>query len=126
VIEQVLAAGFTPMLHLDSNWDRYIERFLELPKGQVVINLDSTTNIFRAKEILKGHLCIFGDVPASLLKLGTPEEVTAYVKKLIDVVGEGGGFILGTGCECPIDARWENVQAMIDTGKNYYPHHKVF
>ncbi len=125
-VNQLLEAGITPMLHFDSSWDRYLERFLELPKAQVILELDGTTDIFKAKQILKGHMCLMGDVQASLLKLGTPEEVTAYVKKLIDVVGEDGGFILSTGCDCPIDAKPENVKAMIDTGKSYSPHHKVF
>jgi uroporphyrinogen-III decarboxylase len=114
------------MLHFDSKWDNYLECFLELPKGQVLLEIDSTTDIFKAKQILKGHMCIMGDVPASLLKLGTPEQVSDYVKKLIDVVGEGSGFILSTGCDCPIDAKPENVKAMLETGKTYNPHHKVF
>ncbi|MDR3573231.1 MAG: uroporphyrinogen decarboxylase family protein [Anaerolineaceae bacterium] len=126
IVNEYLEAGITPMLHFDSNWDKYLECFLELPKGQVLLEIDSTTNIFKAKEILKGHMCIMGDVPASLLKLGTPEQVTDYVKKLIDVVGEDSGFILSTGCDCPIDAKPENVKAMIETGKTYNPHHKVF
>ncbi|MCL4561023.1 MAG: hypothetical protein M1281_10450 [Chloroflexi bacterium] len=125
-VNQLLEAGITPMLHFDSNWDRYLECFLELPRAQVILELDGTTDIFKAKQVLKGHMCLMGDVPASLLKLGAPEEVTAYVKKLIDVVGEGSGFILSTGCDCPVDAKPENVKAMIDTGKGYYPHHKVF
>jgi uroporphyrinogen-III decarboxylase len=48
------------------------------------------------------------------------------VRKLIDVVGEGNGFILSTGCDCPVDAKFENVKAMIDTGKSYHPHDRVF
>lgn len=125
MVNQLLEADITPMLHFDSNWDSYLERFLELPKARVILELDSTTDIFKAKEILKGHMCLMGDVPASLLKLGSPQEVTDYVKKLIDVVGEGGGFILSTGCDCPIDAKPENVKAMIETGKSYYPHRKA-
>lgn len=35
-----------------------------------------------------------GDVPATLLSLGTPEQVETYCRKLIDYVGKGGGFIL--------------------------------
>ena len=54
--------------------------------------------------------------------LGTPKEVEAYCRKLIDVVGEGGGFILSTGCTCPVECRMENFRAMIDTAKTYYPH----
>lgn len=126
IVEGMVAAGITPLLHFDANWDYYLPRFLELPKAQVVLELDSATDIFKAKAILKGHMCLMGDVPAALLKLGTPEEVVAYVKRLIDVVGEGSGFILSTGCDCPIDARPENVVAMIETGKNYNPHHKPF
>ena len=88
----------------------------------MVLDLDSTTDIFKAKEVLKDHMCILGDVSPGLLKLGTPDEVTAYCRKLIDVVGEGGGFMLNSGCEVPIDAKPENFRAMIDTAKTYYPH----
>jgi uroporphyrinogen-III decarboxylase len=83
------------------------------------VELDSTTDIFKAKEILKDHVCVKGDVPASLLSLGKPEEVTAYCRKLIDVVGKGGGFILSTGCMCPVDAKIDNVKAMLETARNY-------
>ncbi len=81
------------------------------------------TDIFKAKEILDGHMCISGDVPASLLTLGTPDDVRVYCQRLIDEVGKGGGFFLSTGCECPIDATFENVKTMIDTAKSYRGKH---
>jgi hypothetical protein len=115
-------AGLTPLLHFDSNWTPYLHYFRELPKGKVVLELDSQTDIFKAKEILGDHLCLMGDMPAQLLSLGTPDEVRAYAMRLIDVVGKGGGFILSTGCDCPIDAKPENVRAMLEVGKTYYPH----
>jgi len=34
-------------------------------------------------------------------------------------VGRGGGFMLTTGCECPVDAKFENVKKMIDVAKEY-------
>jgi uroporphyrinogen-III decarboxylase len=92
----------------------------QLPKSKCVADLDSTTDIFKAKEILDGHMCISGDVPASLLSLGTPEDVREYCQRLIDEVGRGGGFFLSTGCECPVDAKFENVMMMIDTAKSYH------
>ncbi|MGB8647817.1 MAG: uroporphyrinogen decarboxylase family protein [Anaerolineae bacterium] len=115
-------AGITPLLHFDSNWVPYLDRFFELPRGKAVLELDSQTNIFKAKEVLGDHLCIMGDVPAQLLALGTVDEVDTYVRRLIDVVGKGNGFILSTGCDCPLDAKPENVKAMIEIGKTYYPH----
>ncbi len=64
-------------------------------------------------------MCISGDVQASLLTLGRPDEVEDYCRKLIDVVGKDGGFMLTTGCECPVDARFENVKVMVNTAKSY-------
>jgi uroporphyrinogen-III decarboxylase len=125
-ITAAVEAGWPVNLHNDGNWTPYLEHFLELPKGRIVVELDGSTDIFKAKQILKGHACIRGDVPPALLSLGTPEEVTAYCRKLIDVVGEGGGFILSVGCTVPFNAKKENVKAIVDTAKTYYPHRRSF
>ena len=45
--------------------------------------------------------------------------VKEYCKKLIDVVGKGGGFILDGGIGIPDEAGPENVQAMADIVKTY-------
>ena len=34
-------------------------------------------------------------------------------------IGKGGGLILGVGCGVPIDAKFENLKAMIDTAREY-------
>jgi uroporphyrinogen-III decarboxylase len=114
-------AGIIPTLHLDSNWTLFLPCFRRLPRGKAVLELDSATDIFKAKEVLGDHLCLMGDVPASMLSLGTPDQVRAYVERLIDVVGAGSGFILSSGCDVPIDAKPENVRTMIEVGKSYYP-----
>jgi uroporphyrinogen-III decarboxylase len=124
MVEAFAAEGLITVMHLDQNYTKNLPYFKELPRGMVVAELDSMTDIFEAKRVLKDHMCIAGDVPASLTSLGTPEEVQAYCKKLIDVVGEGGGFILSTGCTCPADCQFENLKAMVDTAKTYYPHAK--
>lgn len=118
-VDAFVAEGIIPWLHLDTDWGINIPYLKKLPKGKCVCDLDSTTDIFKAKEILKGHMCISGDVPASLLTLGKPEEVEEYCKRLIDEVGQEGGFMLTTGCECPIDAKPDNIRAMVETGRSY-------
>ena len=53
---------------------------------------------------------------------GTPDEVKAYCKDLIETAGAGGGFILTNGCG--IDhAKAENVMAMMEAGKEYGVYH---
>lgn len=111
--------GIVPILHCDGNWDRNLERFLELPAGRCCVQLDGRTDIFRAAEILKGHCTLFGDVPASMLALGGADEVDRYCKRLISTVGKRGAYILGAGCEIPPDARPENVWTLIRAAVKY-------
>jgi len=112
IILEVVDSGLIALLHLDSNWDRELARFKELPKGKLIIALDGETDIHKAKEILDGHSCIMGDVPAAMFAFGTPEEVYNYCKKLIREIGPDG-FILQSGCDIPTNAKLENVQAMV-------------
>ena len=44
-------------------------------------------DIFKARETLGGHLCIMGDVPASLFAFGQPEQAAAYSDRVLDVMG---------------------------------------
>lgn len=112
LVYEVLDSGLIPLLHLDSNWERELGRFHEFPKGKVLMALDGDTDIFKAKEILGDHMCLMGDVPASLFVFGSPEEVYSYSRRLINEIGPEG-FILQSGCDIPANAKLENVQAMI-------------
>lgn len=122
MVEAFVAEGLYVNMHMDTDWTRALPYFRELPKGKCMMELDSTTDISKAREVLGGHVCIKGDVPAQLLKLGTADEVAAYCRKLIDAFGPGNGFVLSTGCTCPVDAKYENVKAILDTAREYYPH----
>ena len=54
----------------------------------------------------------------ALLSLGTPDEVAAYCRKLIDEIGRDGGLVLQAGCSVPYAVTPENFRAMIETGKD--------
>ena len=76
------------------------------------------TNMFRAKEVLKDHICIAGNVPSSLLQVGSTEDVDEYCGKLIKVCGKGGGFILSAGSSID-EAKPANIKALMDSPKKY-------
>ncbi|WP_371381104.1 uroporphyrinogen decarboxylase family protein [Sporomusa aerivorans] len=117
-VEAVVDAGAYALLHWDNNWTRAIEYLGEFPKGKCILSSDSNTDLYKAKEVLRGRMCIMGDVPAAMLTLGTPDEVYRYCSKLINDLGPDG-FILAVGCCTPLNADPENVKAMIAaaTGK---------
>lgn len=118
LIEAIHEEGAKAYLHFDGEWDRDLEFFRELPKGSAVLALDHATDLYKAREVLDGHLCVMGDVPPTMLTLGTPDEVYAYSTKLIRDLGPSG-FILSQGCDIPANAKVENVVAMMAaaTGK---------
>jgi uroporphyrinogen-III decarboxylase len=119
IVDGLVARGITPLLHCDGNWDKNLDFLHELPKARVILQFDGRSDIFRAKEVIGDHCCIFGDVPATMLAFGGKEEVSEYCKKLIETVGKDGGFILAAGCEVAPNARPENVKAMIESVKKF-------
>jgi uroporphyrinogen decarboxylase len=66
-------------------------------------------------------LCFYGGVDLQqLLCRGTPEQVADEVKRLIDILGEDGGYILGPGhTYIQVDAPLENILAMYETAFSY-------
>jgi uroporphyrinogen-III decarboxylase len=111
-ITQLAENDIVSVLHFDHDWTRDLPRLRELPARKCILNLDGWTDIRRAKEILGDHMAIMGDVPAPLLSTRTPDDVYAYVRDLARDVGPTG-LILCPGCDAPIDARPENMQAFV-------------
>ena len=60
------------------------------------MGLFDTTDLVKAKAVLGDTMCIVGNVPPSLLQIGSPDKVRDYARKLIDTVGKGGGFIMSS------------------------------
>ena len=110
--------GIISVLHLDQDWTRDLERFKELPAKMCLLNTDGMTDLRKAKEILGDHMAIMGDVPAALLYAGNPDDIFTYVRELIRDVGPTG-LILCAGCDAPINAKPENMEAMAAASREY-------
>ena len=117
VILGLIDEGIVPFHFAEGGYESRLEAISDLPAGRTVWHFDFT-DMEKAKQALGKTACIVGNVPLSLLNTGTPDEVRDYCKKLIDVAGKDGGFILASGGV--IDkAKPENVRTMIDFTKEY-------
>jgi hypothetical protein len=101
-----------PCILWEGNCDSRLETIADIPRGKAMYFFERT-DIFRAKEILGDVVCLRGNVPSSLLSTGTTDDVTAYCRRLIEVVGKNGGFILDGDGGIPDNAKPENVFAMM-------------
>ncbi len=109
--------GLTPWLIIEADYTSRLEIIRDIPPGKAIYHFE-LTDVFKAKEMLGDIACIRGGVPNSLLCTGTPDEVKDYCKKLIDVVGKGGGFIMDAGAVID-EEKPENIKAMVEFTKEY-------
>lgn len=68
-------------------------------------------------------ICFYGGVDLQrTLCGGTPREVSDEVKRLIDILGKDGGYIIGPGhTYIQVDAPLENIITMYETAYTYRP-----
>jgi uroporphyrinogen-III decarboxylase len=117
VILGLIEDGAVPLLFAEGAYNNRLEIIKDLPRGKVIWYFDRT-DMFQAKKILGDTACISGNIPASLLITGTPQQVKDYCRKLIEVCGEGGGFILTGGAS--IDkGNPDNLRAMTEAVMEY-------
>ena len=80
----MLATTGAGMVHIpfyEGDWAQRLEYLLELPKGKTLARF-ALTNLVKARETLKGHTCIMGGVPHTLLQVASPSEIEDYCKNL--------------------------------------------
>ena len=107
------------MPFLEGDYNPRLKYLAELPKGKVLGHFD-IVDLKKCKEVLGDTMCFWGNVPAQLLVAGKPQQVTDYVKKLIDIFGDTGGLIVDGAVDgVPPESRPENVEAMTEAVFEY-------
>lgn len=77
-----------------------------------------TMDVYETKREYYGRLSFYGGISVQrLLPYGTPDEVRAETKKLIDILGKGGGYIASPSHAITADVPAANIAAMIEVLK---------
>ncbi len=106
-----------PLLFAEGRYNSRLEAIMETPKGSSIWLFDQT-DMARAKETVGTVTCIQGNMPLSLMHAGTAEQVAEHTRKLIDIAGKDGGFILDVGAVAD-EGKDENLLTMVNTAKEY-------
>ncbi len=118
IIKQIWSQGWQILFYAEGNWNGNLNYIAELPERSIIFQADRT-DIFKADKAFGHRFCLSGGIPNDLLAYGTPNEVRAYCKKIIDGVAKDGGFIMDAGAIFQDDAEIENVKAMTDFTVEY-------
>jgi uroporphyrinogen-III decarboxylase len=117
VINGIVKEGMMVTLFAEGSYNNRLKQVTDVPSGWVNWLFDRT-DMKKAKEILGDRYCIMGNVPTSLMRAGTPQEVKDYCRTLIETCGKGGGYILAGGASTS-QTNAANLKAMMAAAKEY-------
>ncbi len=117
IVNELIEAGFTPLMSLQGRSDHLLEILKELPERKVILWFDKT-DLVKARDVVGDGYCLGGGVPSSLLIGGTPEKIKNHVIELFNNLKAGGGLIISTEFNGMGDAKLENVRALTETVMN--------
>jgi uroporphyrinogen-III decarboxylase len=114
----LIEAGLTPIPLFEGDYTPRLEYLQELPPKKILGHFDQVDRK-KAKKLLGEVMCFWGNVPASLMCAGTPQQVKDDVKELIDIFGDNGGLIVDSTMGLPDESKPENVQALTEAAHEY-------
>jgi len=117
VVQALTEGGLIPVLQCQGKYNTRLDYLAELPKGKCLCFFEDT-DMDKVSEKLRGKICFAGNLSASQLAFGKPQEIADEVKRQIDTYGPGGGYIFSTGATVDI-AKRENLEAMFDVALSY-------
>lgn len=110
-------AGATVIAHLDGDYTRTIHKLAGIDSIDV-LQLEYT-DLVKAKKAVGNRKCISGGLHPSHLVLHSPRQVLKEAGALVRKCGKNGGFILGSACEVPMNAKPGNIKALVKASKDY-------
>jgi len=116
----VKSMGLYSIMHTDGNIMPFIE-LLAHTELHAVQAIDPTAGMTMraAQELVKGRLCLCGNMDCGMLLTGTPDEVYQATKKLLTECVADGGVILGTSNAVQPVVPMENYRAMLAANREY-------
>ena len=63
-----------------------------------MFEFDAHTDIHKAKAIGKGHYALSGNLDPAMLCSGSPTQVRAAARELLELFRGQGGLMIGPGC----------------------------
>jgi uroporphyrinogen decarboxylase len=73
----------------------------------------------RLKHEFGGRIAFWGGIDSQrVLPHGSPEEVRAEVRRMFEIMGPGGGYVLAAVHNVQPDVPADNVLAMFEAGRN--------
>jgi uroporphyrinogen decarboxylase len=116
----IRATGLPWIFHSDGNVTPFLDDLLTLGFDGLHPIEPGPMDIEALKRQIGHRVCLIGNIDLHYtLTLGEPQEVEDEVKRRIEVVGKGGGYMISSANSITSYCRVENVKAMIAAIRRY-------
>lgn len=116
---ELIDADLIPMPMWESDCTKRLEVIKDIPAGKCIYWFERT-DMVKAFEVLGDRVALRGNLSPSMLTTGTPADVDAAVKHLVDNVwNKGGKLILDGAFGIPDETPVDNVRAMFGAARKY-------
>jgi len=117
VLRAIKETGAVPSLHICGKTGPVLENMANTEAK--VLEVDSLVDLEEAKSLAGGRICLMGNVGTAVILRGKPQDVELETRECIKKAAEGGGFILSSGCEVPLNTPMDNLKVMVRAAKKY-------
>ena len=121
VLQRVMAGlraegAFCRWLHIAGPTQSILPRYQEI--GADLATFDYQVPVGAALDLLP-ETCLIGNLKPYLFINGSEEEVAGEAGDLLSATAGRGGLILSSGCEIPLQARPENIRALVRAVRDF-------
>ncbi len=107
------------ILHICGNTNRILEDMVAT--GSDGLEIDYKTDMKRAYDVLKDTTTFVGNLdPSGVVALGSGQLVEQKTRELLELFSDTPRFILGSGCSIPSETSPANIQAMVQTAREFH------
>jgi len=105
--------------HTDGKLDDVLPILIDLGINAIHPVEPMSNNIYGIKEKYGDRICLCGNIDLALLSTGNTEEVSVDVKKHLDLLKGGGGYVCGSSSSLYEGIPPENYAALVRTVQKY-------
>lgn len=106
-------------LHMCGKTDHLLEIFRDDLAIHELQGFGYEVDLDRIGEVLGGRVVLIGNVNPMLIHAGTPDEVRAATRRVIETLGPRGGLIIQDGNNIPPGSPLANINAMMEAAERW-------
>jgi len=117
IVEAVHDKGGLVSFHICGYIDPIFQDLIDL--GIDGLSIDGPSSLEKLFDMGRGKTTIIGNIDPMLFVEGTPDQLEKEVRKCLDIAQGEARYVIGPGCQIPLQANLDNIRAFTQACHKY-------